>query len=49
MLELSTLVNLIKKNRADIQSVRADARHALTHHGMSTLFVGLPSIDMRKI
>ena len=49
MLELSTLVNLIKKNRADIQSVRADTRHALTHHGMSTLFVGLPSVDMRSI
>ena len=49
MLELSTLVNLIKKHRADIQSVRANARHALTHHGMSTLFVGLPSVDMRKI
>ncbi len=49
MLELSTLVNLIKKHRADIQSVSANARHALTHRGTNTLFVGLPSVDMRSI
>ena len=49
MLELSTLVSLIKKHHADIQSVSANARHALPHRGTNTLFVGLPSVDMRSI